>query len=489
MRTRPAAPLGALACFVALAACGNQELNLAPVHPPTPVTAATAVAKDVPLYLDAIGRALASESVVVTPQVSGRITAVEFQDGAELTANQPLFTIDPRPFLAREAEARARAASAAAGVTEAAAAQGAARARVAAARGRKDQASAGARSVLATLEAVKADSDATRAEAERMASEEARLVQAGAAAVSAMELERAQQAARSAASRHEAARRRVAAAEAAAAEAKAAEAAATGSLAEAEAQLAEADARATSAEAAEQEATAAVATAALDVEYASIKAPIAGRAGRRLVDAGNVVTANVTPLLSIQRTHPLHVEFTVPEEDLPTVQRAMKTGPLDALASLPESPDDRRKGSLAFVDNAVVEGMGSVRMRAVVPNEDGRFWPGRFARVRLVLDDLPQAVLVPAAAVQVGAVGPYVYVVGPVPPERAGAGIDGVAALRPVDLGQRHEDLVVVTRGIAAGERVVAKGGIMLFPGAGLRIPPPEAPAAPAAPPEKAKAP
>jgi multidrug efflux system membrane fusion protein len=200
------------------------------------------------------------------------------------------------------------------------------------------------------------------------------------------------------------------------------------------------------------------------------------------VDAGNVVTAGVTSLLSIQRLDPVHVEFSGTEGSLLAVQAAMEKGALEAEVRLPddEAPGvGPRKGEVVFLDNAVAPETGTVRLRAKVSNADGRYWPGRFVRVRLLLATVPGAILVPAGAPQASAFGPFVYVVEAATDPATGAEAL-VAAMRPVRVGQAHGDLVVVeglAAPIAPGDRVVVERQMFLFPGAKVRIAEPPSPA------------
>src|SRR5262249_13123510 len=207
-------------------------------------------------------------------------------------------------------------------------------------------------------------------------------------------------------------------------------------------------------------------SARLQLAYTEIRAPIDGRAGQRLVDLGNVVTANTGSLLSIQRLDPIYAEFTVTEGDLTEVQRHMQGGQLGVEVRLPDQPDAAMPGALTFLDNAVQEGTGTVKLRATVPNRERRLWPGRFVNVRLILGQITGAILVPATAPQAAAKGLFVYVVKD----------DGTADIRPVTLGQRQGDLVVVAQGVKPGERVVPNGQRGVAPGGKVGI---EAPGAP----------
>jgi membrane fusion protein, multidrug efflux system len=208
-------------------------------------------------------------------------------------------------------------------------------------------------------------------------------------------------------------------------------------------------------------AEAALETAKLNLEYCFIHSPIEGRAGARLVDVGNVVQANTTGLLLIQRLDPIYADFTITERDLPEVQREMKLGTLRADVRLPSEPEGRgRTGKLTFLDNAVQNNTGTVNLRATLPNADHHFWPGQFVDVKLVLATQKGAVLVPGQATQISQKGPYVYVVK----------ADGTAELRLVELGQRQGNDVVVSDGLKAGENVVLTGQLTVVPGSKVRV-------------------
>jgi membrane fusion protein, multidrug efflux system len=205
---------------------------------------------------------------------------------------------------------------------------------------------------------------------------------------------------------------------------------------------------------------AAVETARLNLEYCTIRSPIEGRAGQRLVDLGNVVTPGNSPLLVIQRLDPIYADFTIPESDLTEVQRNMARRSLRAEVRLDDESTRAREGKLTFLDNSVQEGTGSVKLRATVENKDRLFWPGRFARIRLILDTRHSAVLVPADAPQLSAKGSFVYVVKQ----------DESAELRSVTVGQRQGDLVVIAQGLKEGERVVVNGQLGVTPGGKVQI-------------------
>jgi len=210
-----------------------------------------------------------------------------------------------------------------------------------------------------------------------------------------------------------------------------------------------------------ESAKAAIETAQINLDYCYIHSPIDGRAGARLVDVGNVVQANTTSLLSIQRLDPIYATFTITERDLPEVQKQMSLGMLKAMVRLPNDPDAAaRAGKVEFLDNAVQNSTGTVNLRATVSNPDRHFWPGQFVNVKLVLATEKSAVLVPNQATQISQQGPYVYVIKG----------DNTAELRPVTLGQRQGDDVVITKGVQAGERVVVTGQLLVRPGGPVHV-------------------
>jgi multidrug efflux system membrane fusion protein len=353
-----------------LAACsrgGPQTFK----RPPAPVTVADAALRDVPVYLDELGKCVAREVVTVQPQVSGRITRIHFTDGADVRPGDALFTIDPRPYQAQHDAAEATLAQAKAALALA----------------RTEFARAG--ELISTKAIAQQEYDSRR---------------------NAVEV--------------------------------------------AEAQV--------------KQGEAAVESAHLNLEYTSIRSPIEGRTGHRLVDIGNVVKSNETSLLTIQRLDPIYVDFTVTQSDLTDVQQNMAREPLQVEVRLPDDGERPATGQLTFVDNAVQAATGTVTLRATIPNADHRFWPGRLVKVRLILQMLPSAVVVPASAPQVSGNGPFVFVVTK----------DSTAELRPVTLGERQEDLVVISKGLQAGERVVVTGQIAVTPGGEVRFAQPSSKAA-----------
>jgi multidrug efflux system membrane fusion protein len=215
-------------------------------------------------------------------------------------------------------------------------------------------------------------------------------------------------------------------------------------------------------------AKAAIETAQINLDYCYVHSPIDGRAGARLVDVGNIVQANNTSLLSIQRLDPIYATFTITERDLPVVQKEMTRGTLKAMVRLSSDPENgTRPGRVEFLDNSVQNATGTVNLRATILNPDHHFWPGQFVNVKLVLSTEKGAVLIPSQAAQISQQGPFVFVVK----------ADDTAELRPVTLGQRQGTDVVITSGLQPNERVVLAGQLLVRPGSKVQTSPTPPPA------------
>jgi multidrug efflux system membrane fusion protein len=203
-------------------------------------------------------------------------------------------------------------------------------------------------------------------------------------------------------------------------------------------------------------ADAAVASAQVNLDYCTIRSPIDGRTGIRNVDVGNLVGPSSPPLVTVQRLDPIYTDFTIAEPDIPRVRQHLNGPPLQVLTEAENDFLPPRKGQLTFIDNAVQPGVGTVRARATTDNHDRALWPAQFVRVRLILETLQNAMLVPGGAVQIGQNGPYVFVVKP----------DSTLDLRQVKPGQKQDgDMAVITEGVKPGEMVVTQGQLQLSPG------------------------
>lgn len=392
---------GVLVVLSSPGGCRRRE-TATPVRPVPRVSVVQAITADVPLYQDEIGRTVASEVVSIVPQVGGKVIAAHVEDGALVTKGDLLFEIDPRPFQASLASAKATRAQS------------------------------------------KADLVLAEIEFERVRN----LIAGG--AVSQLEYDQADN-----------------------------------TVAVDQAKL--------------DGAEAAVQTAELNLEYTKIYSPISGRAGVRMVDAGNIVKDNGPPMLVIQQLDPIQAEFTVTENDLNAVRRrlvdagvnlasrtgeglpvevsipaSVRQGPpapvhhpttVPASLSLPATTpatqrSGPRRGVLSFMDNTVQSASGTIRFRATLANSDQYFWPGQFVNIRVILATRKDAVLIPAQAQQVGQQGAFVYVVKP----------DSTAEIRPISPGQRQGEMMVVDKGVAPGERVIVSGQLLVVPGGKIEV-------------------
>jgi multidrug efflux system membrane fusion protein len=201
---------------------------------------------------------------------------------------------------------------------------------------------------------------------------------------------------------------------------------------------------------------AAAQAAQVNLDFCYIKSPIDGRVGLRNVDVGNLVGPTSPSLVTIHGLDPIYSDFTIAEPDLPLVRKYLGSPKLKVVTDAENDNIPPRTGDLYFIDTAVQPGMGTVKARAVTPNADHALWPAQFVSVRLILDVINGAKLVPSTAVQIGQNGPYVFVVNG----------DSTLELRKVKPGQAQGDLTVVSEGLKEGETVVVSGQLQLAPGA-----------------------
>ncbi len=211
--------------------------------------------------------------------------------------------------------------------------------------------------------------------------------------------------------------------------------------------------------------------AKLQLAYSTITAPIGGRLGLRLVDAGNIVRAgDANGLVVITQLQPIAAVFTIPQDSLPEVLKRLRSGaPLPVEAYDREQKTKLATGKLLTVDNQIDPTTGTIKLKAQFPNEDGTLFPNQFVNARLQLDTRRGATLVPAAAVQRGVPGTFVYVLKE----------DRTVALRPVKTGVSEGENVAIDSGLAPGEIVVVEGSDRLRDGAKAEVPDKASAAAP----------
>jgi multidrug efflux system membrane fusion protein len=204
----------------------------------------------------------------------------------------------------------------------------------------------------------------------------------------------------------------------------------------------------------------AVNAAKVQLAYTTIRSPIDGRTGDLAVKAGNLVTANSTQLVTIAQVAPVFVTFSVPATHLPTIKRAATGEHLRVVATPQDEDAQAEEGELTFWDNLVDSATDSIKLKATMLNWDRKLWPGQFARVRLRLQTLHDATVVPQQALQTGQDGQFVFVVKD----------DLTVEQRPVTVAQRVGDDVVIMKGVMPGETVVTDGQLRLEQGTRVQV-------------------
>jgi membrane fusion protein, multidrug efflux system len=205
---------------------------------------------------------------------------------------------------------------------------------------------------------------------------------------------------------------------------------------------------------------AALNTAQVQESYTIIKSPLDGRTGGLLVTAGNLVSSNdANPLVVVNQVSPIHVAFSLPEQQLLEVMRANKEKPLKVMANL-RNGEKEIEGRLAFIDNAIDPTTGTVQLKAEFINADQKLWPGQFLDVVVTIRERSNSVVVQNAAIQSGQQGQYVYVVM----------TNKKVELRPVTVAFERGGESVISRGLNDGETVVLEGQLRLAPGAQIEV-------------------
>lgn len=216
---------------------------------------------------------------------------------------------------------------------------------------------------------------------------------------------------------------------------------------------------------------AAIENAKAIVGYTTIVAPFDGRTGIRLVDEGNLVHAgDATGIAVITQVQPISVIFTLPQQQLPTLTKAVHEGTLTAVALSTDGQTELDTGALQVIDNQVDQQTGTIKLKANFPNEKRQLWPGQFVNVRLQVDTLKNVVVVPTESVQRGPDGTYVYVVG----------ANNAVAMRQVAITRQDAKQAVIASGVEAGEKVVTSGFGRLKDGTTVSLSGTHKPAAPA---------
>jgi multidrug efflux system membrane fusion protein len=197
------------------------------------------------------------------------------------------------------------------------------------------------------------------------------------------------------------------------------------------------------------------------LDYTSIVSPIDGRTGIRKVDPGNNVHATDTGgIVVVTQMQPIAIVFTLPEDDLLPVSKALGSGAVRVTALSRDDKTQLDTGTLSLIDNEIDPSTATMRLKAIFPNQQNTLWPGQFVNVRVLLQLQQNVLTVPTAAVQHGPDGLFAYVVRP----------DSTVEVRPIKAGEESEGLVVVNQGVAVGDRVVTSNQYRLQPGTRVRL-------------------
>jgi membrane fusion protein, multidrug efflux system len=197
------------------------------------------------------------------------------------------------------------------------------------------------------------------------------------------------------------------------------------------------------------------------LDYTSIVSPIDGRTGIRKVDPGNNVHAtDTTGIVVVTQMQPISIIFTLPEDNLVAVNKALAVGAVRVTALSRDDQTQLDIGTLTLIDNQIDQNTATMRLKAVFPNQQNTLWPGQFVNVRVLVQQQEDVLTLPSAAIQHGPDGLFTYVVKP----------DSTVEVRALKIGEDSEGTVVVTEGLSAGERVVTSNQYRLQPGARVRL-------------------
>jgi len=207
---------------------------------------------------------------------------------------------------------------------------------------------------------------------------------------------------------------------------------------------------------------AAINNARVQLDYATIRSPLEGRTGIRMVDQGNIVhSGDSNGLVVITQLRPISISFTLPEQNLRAVHEHQATdNPLTVLAMDRDNRTILSEGKLSVVDNQIDITTGTIRLKATFPNQDLRLWPGQFVNVRVLVETRKNGVVVPASVVQRGPDGAFAFIIDQ----------DFTAKVRPIKVAQIDQGQALIDEGLAAGEKVVVDGQYKLQPGAKVKL-------------------
>jgi membrane fusion protein, multidrug efflux system len=206
-------------------------------------------------------------------------------------------------------------------------------------------------------------------------------------------------------------------------------------------------------------------TAQIQLRYSSIRSPIDGRAGTRLVDAGNIVRASdTTGIVTINQIHPIFVSFALPADSLPQLRAGSNGGDV-MVTALDRDGQDLAAGVLAVIDNQINPATGTINYKAKFDNGDDVLWPGQFVNLRIQLAIRRNVIAVPVTAVQQGPDGPYAFIVGD----------DRIVQKRPMKVSALNKTTAIIDDGLQPGEQIVTDGQYRIQAGSKVEVAPPAA--------------
>jgi membrane fusion protein, multidrug efflux system len=205
---------------------------------------------------------------------------------------------------------------------------------------------------------------------------------------------------------------------------------------------------------------AAIDNARTQLDYTTITSPIEGRTGIRLVDPGNIVhAADTAGMVVVTQLEPIAVILSLPEENFGELSAALQRGPVTATVLSRDDKEVLDTGTVELIDNQIDQTTGTIRVKTILPNRQQRLWPGQFVNVRVLTQTRPQVLTIPAAALERGPDGTFTYVLQP----------DSTVAVALLTIGEQQGNLVVVEKGVSAGQQVVTSNQYRLQPGTRVR--------------------
>lgn len=195
-------------------------------------------------------------------------------------------------------------------------------------------------------------------------------------------------------------------------------------------------------------------SAEINVNFCTLRAPLTGVTGKRLVDVGNIITDVGSKLLVINQISPIFVDFSIPERFFDLVYQKQLEAPLDIELFVPNT-SLKAVAKLQMLDNTINPNTGMIALRGILPNEENRFWPQQFIRIRLIVDTLYNSIMVPPSAVVPSADSEIVWFVDE----------KGEADFVKVEPGEEYENQVRIKKGLKKGVQVITSGQLGLFKG------------------------